>query len=65
MASSSRFVVAEHVDEADVYSGLERLGHYVKQGSAWLALNDDDQVLGRFPHRQAAIAAIVASAGRV
>jgi hypothetical protein len=56
--------VTEHLDEIAVYSGRRRLGYYVEQSAEWLALTDDDQVLGRYPTRQAAIAAIVASAGR-
>jgi hypothetical protein len=52
-----------HPVSIEIYIGRRVLGRYVEQSGEWLAFsNDDDQVLGRYLTRQAAIAAIVASA---
>lgn len=51
--------VPDALDKVEVYIGRHRIGHYIKQGGEWLALNDDDKALGRFPERKGAIAAIV------
>jgi hypothetical protein len=48
---------ADRSEEIAVYNGWRRLGYYVAQGTEWLAASDDDQVLGRYMTRQAAIAA--------
>ena len=59
-------LVVEHPDPINVYDGLRRLGCVVAEAAAeWLAENDDGEVIGRFPTRQAAIAAIVANVRRV
>ena len=56
----------EHIlEEFDVYDGRRRLGHVVAQAAQWVAANDDDQIIGRYQSRKAAIAAIRDGAGPV
>jgi len=56
---------AEHPDEIAIYAGRQRIGYVIKRASEeWFAANDDDQPLGRFPSRKAAVDAILAAAAR-
>jgi len=62
--ASSPPVVVEHLVE-EIYNGRRRLGQVVEQAPEWLASNDDNQLVGRYPTRKAAVAAVLASARAV
>ena len=57
--------VIEQIEEFEIYDGRRRLGSVDVQAPQWVAANDDNEIIGRYQSRKAAIDAIRNSTGRV